>query len=50
MADVIKWVKPNGVEISTNTLAATIEYAESLGWERADKPKPKPKPKPKKAD
>lgn len=31
---MIKWVKPNGKEIETNELDATIEAAEKLGWER----------------
>jgi len=40
----IKWVKPSGQEIETNDKEETIEYCESLGWERAKK-KPGPKPK-----
>lgn len=32
---MIKWVKPNGLEIETNDMTATIEYCESLGWKRA---------------
>lgn len=35
----ITWVKPNGNEIKVNDNKATTEYAESLGWERKDKPK-----------
>lgn len=44
---MIKWIKPNGNEIETNDEKATIEYCESLGWERADK-KEAPKKKAKK--
>jgi len=28
----ITWIKPSGVEIVTNDLAANIELAKSLGW------------------
>jgi len=44
------WIKPNGNEIETNDETATIEYCESLGWERkkgrpsGSKTKTKPKP------
>lgn len=34
----MKWVKPNGREIETNDLPATIEAAKKLGWVEA-KPK-----------
>lgn len=30
----IKWIKPNGNEIETNDLPATVDYCESLGWKR----------------
>lgn len=30
------WTKPNGSEITTNDLPATVEYCLSLGWERKD--------------
>lgn len=33
MAD-ISWTKPSGLEIVTNDMPATVEYCESLGWER----------------
>jgi len=32
--EFIKWVKPNKTEIKTNTLPATIAYAQELGWKR----------------
>jgi hypothetical protein len=35
------WTKPNGNEIETNDEKATVEYCESLGWKRAEKPKKK---------
>ena len=41
MAD-ISWIKPSGLEIVTNDEKATVEYCESLGWERA-KAEKKPK-------
>lgn len=43
------WIKPNGTEIETNDLPATIAYAESLGWKRkaAEPERKKPGPKPK---
>ncbi len=28
------WKKPNGNEIETNDLEATVKYCESLGWVR----------------
>ena len=31
---MIKWEKPSGVEIKTNSLSETVAYAESLGWKR----------------
>ncbi len=31
---MIKWIKPNDIEIETNDLKATVEYCESLGWVR----------------
>lgn len=34
---MIKWIKPNGSEITTNELEANVEMAESLGWLRASK-------------
>lgn len=30
----INWTKPSGLEVTTNDEKATIEYCESLGWER----------------
>ena len=44
---MIEWIKPNGNKITTNEEKATVEYCESLGWERAKK---KPGPKPKNSD
>lgn len=32
-----KWKKPNGSEIETNDMDATIAYCESLDWTRLDK-------------
>ena len=51
----MKWIKPSGLEITTNDDAETVAYCESLGWKNADEgheeePKPerkKPGPKPK---
>ncbi len=34
------WVKPSGIEMKTNDMKETIEYCESLGWERTDGPAP----------
>jgi len=34
----ITWIRPSGRELVTNDSVETIEYAEGLGWERADKP------------
>lgn len=31
---MIKWIKPNDIEVETNDLKATVEYCESLGWMR----------------
>ena len=33
MANLSRWVKPNGVEVSINDENATIEYAIEMGWE-----------------
>ena len=33
----MKWIKPNGTEIETNDLPATIEAAHNLGWKEAKK-------------
>jgi len=43
------WIKPNGNEIETNDLPATIEYAKSLKWKpkKAAKEVKKAKPQPK---
>ena len=30
----ILWKKPNGNELETNDMKDTVEYCESLGWER----------------
>lgn len=30
----IVWIKPSGVEITTNDLKETVEYLESLGYKR----------------
>ena len=30
----VEWIKPSGVVIETNDMPETIEYCESLGWER----------------
>jgi hypothetical protein len=30
---MITWIKPSGIEITTNELEETIDYAVSLGWE-----------------
>jgi hypothetical protein len=35
----MKWIRPSGTEIETNDRDVTIEYCESLGWERAENPK-----------
>jgi len=32
----MKWKKPSGLEIETNDEKATIEYCESLGWEKVE--------------
>jgi hypothetical protein len=40
---MITWVKPNGNEITTNEEKETIEYCESLGFERKDKKEAKKK-------
>ena len=37
---MIKWIKPNGLEIETGDNDAGIKLAKSLGWERAKKAKP----------
>lgn len=39
----MKWVKPNGIEIETNDLKATVKKAESLGWKKATAKKAAPK-------
>ena len=40
MADVIRWRRPSGSFIETNSFSKTIEVCEALGWERdSDKPK-----------
>ncbi len=31
---MITWTKPNGLEIETNDMPATIAKCESLGWKR----------------
>ena len=31
---MITWIKPNGNEITTNDMDATIEYMESIGCKR----------------
>ena len=33
---MLKWIKDNGQEIETNDRKETIEYCESLGWERGE--------------
>lgn len=40
---MIKWKKPNGNEIETNDLPATVKHCESLGW-KASKSKKKSDP------
>ena len=45
-----KWIKPNGKEIEINDNKATVEYAESLGWKRADEKTPKQKRRSKKSN
>ncbi len=30
----MKWIKQSGAEIETNDLPGTVEYCESLNWER----------------
>jgi len=32
---MIKWIKPNGLEIETGDNDASVKLAESLGWTRA---------------
>lgn len=32
----MKWKKPSGMEMDVNDDQATIDYCESLGWERMD--------------
>lgn len=32
---MIKWIKPSGLEITTNERSETVAYCEKLGWERA---------------
>ncbi len=42
----ITWKKSNGNKMETNDEKATVDYCESLNWERIggeDKPKPKKK-------
>jgi len=41
---MIKWVKPNGNEVETNDLKASIEAAEALGWKRAEEAKKRGRP------
>lgn len=47
---MITWIKPNGIEIETNELPATVAYADSLKWVREDvdedKVEPEPEPEP----
>lgn len=33
----MKWIKPNGTEIETNDMKATVEYCKSLGWKERDR-------------
>jgi hypothetical protein len=41
----IKWLRPSGTEIETNDRDVTIEYCESLGFEKVNEPKEAPKKK-----
>ncbi len=41
----MRWKKKNGNEIEVNDEQATIDYCESLGWERLDGKSKKAKPK-----
>lgn len=47
---MIKWIKPNGNEITTNDLEATIEYCESLGFKREGEKKKAGRPPKEKKD
>lgn len=40
---MINWIKPNGNKITTNDMAATVAYCESLNWKREVKRKRKVK-------
>lgn len=45
--NIIKWQRPSGIPLETDDSKATVEYLESLGFERIkEKAKPRPKPKP----
>ncbi len=33
---MITWTRPSGTDIETNESKATIEHAESLGWQRKE--------------
>lgn len=44
MAD-ITWIKPSGVEITTNDAPANVAYAEEAGWTRKDAAKPRRRPR-----
>lgn len=39
---MIIWVKPSGLEITTNDLKETKEYAKSLGWKEKGAKKEEP--------
>ena len=39
------WIKPSGVEVETNDLPATIEYAKSIGWKEKKEVKKESKKK-----
>ena len=39
----MRWKKPSGLEIETNDDKETVEYCESLGWERVKETKKKGK-------
>jgi len=45
----IKWMRPSGREIETNDEEATIEYCESMGWERMNDQPNEPEPSPESA-
>lgn len=35
----IVWIKPSGIEVTTNDLPANIAAARALGWKQKEEPK-----------